>query len=110
MAKTKRVSISIGIELLDDLNFLCSVLQVSRSSLVTEILIGATVPMREVIELSIPSAGVQSDKDVESLSRNPEKVRTYLTSLQTAIEQRKTLLDTEVKSLFDSLEATNNAH
>ena len=66
--------------------------------------------MREVIELSMPSVGTKSNKDVEALSRNPEKVRTYLSSLQTAIEQRKTSLDTEVESLFQALEGTNNAH
>jgi hypothetical protein len=109
MAKTKRISMTIDRNLLDDLDFLSTTLQVSRSSLITEILVGSVVPMREVIELSMPSAGTK-DTDVETLSRNPEKVRTYLTSLQTAIEQRKTLLDTEVESLLHSMEGSTNAH
>lgn len=109
MAKTTRISMSIDKNLLDELNYVSNVLQVSRSSLITEILIESVNPLKEVIELSI-SCSEKNDKEVNPLARNPEKVRSYLDSLKTAVEQRRDLFNAEFKKFATAMDGQRNGH
>lgn len=109
MAKTKRISMTIPTELSVQLDRLSTALKVSRSSLITEMLSENVSTLIEVLNLSISSAELSS-KDAPTLSRNPDKVRSYLDSLKSAIDSKKSLLDAEYTDLVSQLEGARNDH
>lgn len=100
MSKTKRISMTIPTSLSKDLDFVSRHLSVSRSSLISEILETHIVPVKSLLEQCIPPG---LDGSGEPLSRNPEKVRAFLDSLQASlIEERRS---------FDNLlEGSKNEH
>lgn len=108
MAKTKRISMSIDKQLLDDLNFLSKTLEVSRSSLMTEILGPTCQQMRGIIELT--NSTISDTNEQVPLSRNPEKVRSYIDGLSKAITDQKKLYDGEVVKLLQTMEGQPNGH
>ena len=85
MATTKRITMTIPNELVEDLNFISLHLGLSRSGLMSEILLGSSKPMREVIEACLGD----NPTDGKPLKRNPETIRNQLSSIITAIEQQK---------------------
>jgi len=107
MAKTKRMSMTIPTSLFDDLDFVSQNLSVSRSSLISEILQTHITPIRGLIEQCLPS---DLDGKNEPLSRDPEKVRSFLDSLQTALTDVSAELDSERAKFAEHLEASKNEH
>lgn len=100
MSKTKRISMTIPTSLIKDLDFVSRHLSVSRSSLISEILETHIGPVKSLLEQCIPPG---LDSDNEPLSRNPEKVRSFLDSLQASL--------TEERQNFDKLlEGSKNEH
>ena len=108
MAKTQRVSMTIDKKLLENLNFLSSVLQVSRSSLMTEILSPTCEQMRGVIELT--NSTISDSPDSVVLARDPEKVRSYIDGLSKAIADQKELYDSKVNVLLSTMDGQSNGH
>lgn len=72
---TKRISLTIQDDVLSDVDALCSVLGVSRSSLISEFLKPTVGQVKQFIDLIMP--------DVRSgiAERNPAKVRSLLHSV-----------------------------
>ena len=108
MAKTKRVSMTLPIDLVDSLDFVSNRLQVSRSSLISEILITNISPIREIIQQVSPETDAKDGST--SLSRDPAKVREYLDSLSEAIQTSSSDFDISKNELIASMEGLKNEH
>jgi hypothetical protein len=107
MSKTKRMSMTIPISLLNDLDFVSQNLSVSRSSLISEILQTHITPIKGLIEHCLPSG---TDENNQPLSRDPEKVRSFLDSLQVALSDVTNELEAERTKLSEHIEASKNEH
>jgi hypothetical protein len=101
---------TIPVELIDELDLISSTLNVSRSSLVTEILQEAVKPLAEVINLSIAMVEDTSGTDAATLRRNPQKVREYLDALRQAVDVRKKTLDDSMTQYLLQLGADHHEH
>lgn len=108
MAKTKRVSMTLPLELVDDLDSVSTKLRVSRSSLISEILINNISPMREIIDTIIPH--LDGDNETPILARDPQKVREYLDSFSQAISDASTEFEQNKNDLLHTMEGLKNEH
>jgi hypothetical protein len=108
MAKTQRISMTVDSKLLDDLNFLSSVLLVSRSSLITELLSPTCEQMRGIIELT--NSATSDSPDSAILARDPAKVRLYIDGLTKAISDQKSLYDDKVNVLLSTMDGQTHEH
>jgi len=77
MSTTKRISLTIDSGVLDDLDFLCSKLSVTRSSLISEFLRPTVSDVRKIVDFALPSS---PDSDAPK-ARNPEYLRSFLENL-----------------------------
>jgi predicted DNA-binding protein len=100
---------TIPIELSDQLDMLSSTFQVSRSSLISEILSDTVTNMHDVVSLSL-SVLEDGDKDAPTLSRNYAKVRSYLDSMRLVIDEKTEKLDTASVELLKLMEESLNEH
>lgn len=99
---------TVDSKLLDDLNFLSSVLLVSRSSLITELLSPTCAQMRGVIELTNSATGNSGNS--ETLARDPEKVRSYIEGLSQAISDQKQQYDSAANLMLSEMDTQANGH
>ena len=99
---------TIDKKLLDDLNFLSNVLQVSRSSLMTEILAPTCEQMRGVIELT--NSATSDSSDSVTLARDPDKVRSYIEGLNKALSDQRSIYDAKVDVLLSTMDGHSNGH
>jgi len=97
---------TIPISLTNQLDSLSTTLKVSRSSLVTEIL-QDTLPNLIEIMSQLSEHGPETN---EPLARNPEKVRSYLDTLKTVIDQQKTQFDFDYNTYVSTSEGSKNGH
>jgi predicted DNA-binding protein len=109
MAKTKRISMTIPLELLKDLDSLSTNLSISRSSLITEILAESIPQLKNIIDQIAP-AEISSEGQPQVLQRNPDVVRSYLDSLKAVIDQQKGQFDTEIAEYQLQLKGLGNGH
>lgn len=108
MANTKRVSMTLPLDLMDDLDSVSTRLRVSRSSLISEILRTNISPIKEIID-TIPTMD-SSESGELSLSRDPDKVRDYLDSFSSAIAASASDFESEKNSLLASMDGPKNEH
>jgi len=106
MSTTKRVSMTLPKSLIEDLDFISRNLQITRSGLVSEMLTGNLSQFRSYVEQVI---SVTSQEPV-TLSRNPDKVRSYLEALNQTVDSAKSEYDKESAALLHSLEGLKNEH
>ena len=93
----------------DDLEYVSKHLRVSRSSLISEILASNIKSIRTVIEQCIPDDS-DSGEDYHSLSRDPDKVRSYLDSLSTALTQAQNDFESERTELYNAMDGAKHEH
>ena len=108
MATTQRITMTIPVKLVEDLNFISRHLGLSRSGLMSELLISNTEPMRQIIEMSLPS-DCDDDSGDTPLKRDPETIRKYLSSVIDAVEQQKESLEL-VRDEYPAFKGSNNEH
>lgn len=99
---------TVDAKLLDDLNFLSSVLLVSRSSLITELLTPSCIQMRGVIELTNSATGNSGNSG--TLARDPEKVRSYIEGLSKAIADQKGQYDAAANLMLSEMDTDAHGH
>ena len=75
MSGTKRVSITIASDILDDLDYLCNRLSVTRSSLISEALRPTVSDVRRIVDFALPPSG---DSSSSVRARNPSELRAFL--------------------------------
>jgi len=107
MSTTTRITMTIPNNLLSDLDFISRSLGLSRSGLICEILSGNVSSIREIIELSIPPDSLDSDSPQ---LRKPEKIRSYIDSILTAVDQHKSNLVFVRDDLLGSDRGGQNEH
>lgn len=78
MAKTQRISLTIATDVLDDLDYLCNRLSVSRSSLVSECLRPGLGNVRKIVDFALPGADTCGARPK---SRNSAELRAFLVGL-----------------------------
>lgn len=108
MANTKRVSMTLPLDLMDDLDSVSTRLRVSRSSLISEILRSNISPIKEIID-TIPTMD-NSESGELSLSRDPDKVRDYLDSFSSAIAASASDFESSKESLLATMDGPKNEH
>lgn len=106
MPKTKRVSMTLPVDLVADLDSVSTKLQVSRSSLISEILSSNISPIREIIDTIVSISPTEGT----TLSRDPNKVRDYLDAFSAAIESASKDYENSKNDLIHTLEGLNNEH
>lgn len=80
MTKTRKISVSLAAQLVDDLDYLSGRMGVSRSAILSELLVGAVAETRRVLELVPPNP---TPADVLRMrGESEEVVRQRLASLQ----------------------------
>lgn len=109
MAKTKRMSMTIPESIFNDLEYVSKHLRVSRSSLISEILATNISSIRGVVEQCVPEASDTSTVEA-SLSRDPEKVRTYLDSLSAALTQAQNDFEDQRSDLYKAMDGAKHEH
>lgn len=109
MSKTKRMSMTIPETVFNDLEYVSRHLRVSRSSLISEILGSNIGSIRTIIEQCIPDGSDLND-DASSLARDPEKVRSYLDSLSSALTDAQSDFESQKSFLFSSMDGGKNEH
>ena len=111
MSNTKRVSLTMPTSLVDDLDYDSRTLQITRSGLASELLTAAASQIRGIVELSIAATSNDANDDnAVTLARDPEKIRSYLSSISQAIEDSKGQFDREAESLITTMDGLKNEH
>lgn len=109
MPKTKRMSMTIPESVFNDLEYVSKHLRVSRSSLISEILASNISSIRGVVEQCVPDT-TDTPEGHPALSRDPDKVRSYLDSLSAALTQAQNDFETQRTDLYKAMDGTKNEH
>jgi len=99
MSTTKRISLTISSDVLDNIDYLCNKLSVSRSSLITEFLRPTVDDVRRVVDFVLPS---DSHPDSPK-ARDPKLLRDFLKGV--ALE-RMDAADDEYKDIVRNWEGS----
>lgn len=108
MSSTKRISMTIPESLVSDLDFISYHFQVSRSSLISELLTTSVSDVRRIMEMSIQLTDSGDSK--APLSRDPSKVRSYLNSMRAAQENLRERFDAQYEAIASEFEGSKNEH
>lgn len=73
MSKTKRISLTIASDILEDVDYVCNKLSVTRSSFISESLRPILDDVRRIVDFVLPELEDDSPK-----ARNPAQVREFL--------------------------------
>lgn len=112
MRKTKRVSLTIPIELDAQINNISSSLGITKSSLISELLNSSIGPLTEVVEMAI-GALEEDSSGTKRLSRDPRKIRAFIDGLTTTLKQNAESAEHDINSLdsrLNTLIGDNNEH
>lgn len=104
MSTTKRISLTIDAEILQDLDYLCSRLSVTRSSLISEFLRPTVGDVRRIVDFALPSSSENPDSP---RARNPEQLREFLESLS---QSRLESLDKDIDEYCLVMECSDGKH
>lgn len=107
MPATKRITMTIQKDLVEDLNFISRTLGVSRSGLMCELISPQIEPLKEMLQICL---GEEVDSDGTPLIRDPNAIREYLDSLIAAVEQGKQDLQSHGNELLKNMEGLDNEH
>lgn len=111
MSNTKRVSLTLPNNLVDDLDYVSRALQITRSGLVSELLTAGASEVRRIVELSIAATSNDNNADNSvTLARDPEKIRSYLSSISQAIDDSKNEFERQSDSLITAMDGLKNEH
>jgi len=92
MAGTTRISLTIASDILDDVDYLCNKLSVTRSSLISEFLRPTVGDVRSIVDFALPA-----DSDGDGVkARNPEQLRKFLHDM---LSSRLSDMDSDLDSL-----------
>lgn len=112
MRKTKRISLTIPIELDSQINNISSSLGISKSSLISELLSSSIGPLTEVVEMAI-GAIEEDPAGTKRLSRDPRKIRAFIDGLSTTLKQNAESAERDINYLdtrLHTLIGDNNEH